>query len=200
MPRSDGFTLIEIVIATSILAFMMLTLHRVFLLSSSAWKKGDARIKMYQNGRVCLDVMSREIRCALIAPGNPHLVFNGGEDALSYISTFHRADESGEYDLCEVGYSLSSRGEVLRRLRTHLDPSSAGATSVLAGNILELDLSYNNGSVWLDTWDSRRGTPDNSADDCLPHAVRIRIIVRDEGLLESPLSLSAAVAIPTGGT
>jgi len=201
--RTDkrAFTLVEIIIATSILAFLMVTLHRVFLVSSSAWKKGDARIKMYQNGRVCLDVMSREIRCALISPGNSQLVFNGDEDALSYVSTFHKPDESGEFDLFEVGYSLSSQGQVLRRIKTHLDSFSArgGATSVLANNILELSFSYNNESVWQDRWDSSMGTPDNTKDDYLPQAVQIDIIVQDEQFLESPLLLSTAVTIPSGG-
>ncbi len=196
-----GFTLAEIIIATSILAFLMVTLHRVFLMSSSAWKKGDARIKMYQNGRVCLDVMSREIRCALISPGNSQLVFNGDEDALSYVSTFHKADESGEFDLFEVGYSLSSQGEVLRRIKTHLDSSTVrgGATSVLANNILELSFSYDNETIWQDRWDSSMGTPDNTKDDYLPQAVQINIIVQDEQFLEFPLFLSTAVTIPTGG-
>ncbi len=168
-----GFTLVEIIIATSILAFLMITLHRVFLVSSSAWKKGDARIRMYQNGRVSLDVMSREIRCALISPGSSQLAFKGDEDVLSYISTFGKAGQSGESDLAEVGYSLSSKGELLRRIKTHLDSSfgGGGATAVLASNILELSFSYDNEGVWLDRWDSSMGTDDSTKDDYLPQAV-----------------------------
>ena len=201
--RTDkrAFTLVEIIIATSILAFLMVTLHRVFWMSSSAWKKGDARIKMYQNGRVCLDVMSREIRCALISPGNSQLVFKGDEDALSYVSTFHKPDKPGEFDLFEIGYSLSSKGEVLRRIKTHLDSFSGrgGATAVLANSILELSFLYNNEGVWQDRWDSSLGTPDNTKDDYLPQAVQINIIVQDGQLLEFPLFLSTTVTIPTGG-
>mgnify|MGYP001246716252 CR=1 FL=1 len=179
----------------------MLTLHSVFLVSSFAWKKGDARIKMYQNGRVCLDVMSREIRCALISPGNSQLVFSGDEDALRYVSTFHKTDSSGEFDLFEVGYKLSSQGEILRRVRDHLDysPIGAGAASVLASNILELSFSYGNESACHDKWDSSMGTPDNTEDDYLPQAVQINIVVQDEQSLESPLSLSTILTIPTGG-
>jgi len=145
--------------------------------------------------------MSREVRCALISPGNSQLVFNGDEDALSYISTFYKPDESGEFDLLEVGYSLSSQGEILRRIKTHLisSPVKGGATSVLANNILELSFSYNNESAWQDRWDSSMGTPDNTKDDYLPQAVQINIIVQDGQLLESPLFLSTAVTIPTGG-
>lgn len=196
-----AFTLVEIIIATSILAFLMITLHRVFWASSSAWKKGDARIEMYQNGRVCLDVMSREIRCALISPGNSQLVFKGDEDALSYVSTFHKPNKTGEFDLFEIGYSLSSKGEVLRRAKAHLDssPGRGGATAVLANNILQLTFLYNNEGVWQDRWDSSLGTPDDTKDDYLPQAVQIDIIVQDEQGLESPLLLSTAVTIPTGG-
>ncbi len=197
----SGFTLLEIIIATSILVFLMITLHRVFLVSSSAWKKGNARIEMYQNGRVCLDVMSREIRCSLISPGNSQLAFKGDEEALSYVSTFGNSDGSGEFDLFEIGYSLSSNGELLRRIKSHLASSlvGGGATAVLASNILQLSFSYDNEGVWQDRWDSSMGTADNTKDDYLPQAVQISIIVQDEQLLESPLFLSTAVTIPTGG-
>jgi len=96
---------------------------------------------------------------------------------------------------------LSSQGQVLRRIKTDLDSSSArgGATSVLANNILELNFLYSNGGVWQDRWDSSLGTPDDTKDDYLPRAVQINIIAQDEELLESPLFLSTAVTIPTGG-
>ena len=43
------------------------------------------------------------------------------------------------------------------------------------------------------------GTPDNTEDDYLPQAVQISIVVQDEQSLESPLSLSTVLTIPTGG-
>jgi len=199
--KKESFTLIEVVIATSILTFLMVVLHHLFWASSSAWKKGDARLKMYQNARVCLDVMSREIRCALISPGNSHLIFKGAEDTLSYISTFHKPDEQGEFDLCEVSYSLSSQSELLKRTKTHFDsfPGQGGATAVLASNILELSFLYSDGGIWQKRWDSSLGTPDNTRDDCLPRTVSITIVAQDEHQLESPLLLSTIVTIPTSG-
>lgn len=199
--KKEAFTLIEVVIATFILAFLMIVLHHTFWASSSAWKKGDARLKMYQNARVCLDLMSREIRCALISPGNSRLVFKGEENALSYISTFHKPDKQSEFDLCQVSYGLSSRGEVLRRIKTNLAsyPGQGGATAVLANNILGLEFSYNDGRLWQKRWDSSSGTPDDTKNDYLPCAVKITIIAQDEQHLEAPLFLSTTVTLPTGG-
>jgi len=199
--KKAAFTLIEVVIATSILTFLMVVLHHTFWASSSAWKKGDARLKMYQNARVCLDLMSREIRCALISPGNPRLVFKGEENTLRYISTFHRPHKQGEFDLCEVSYSLSSRGEVLRRIKTNLAsyPGQDGATAVLASNILGLEFLYSDGSIWQERWDSSSGTPYNTKDDYLPCTVKIIVIAQDEQHLEPPLFLSTAVTLPTSG-
>lgn len=196
-----AFTLIEVIIATSILAFLMVVLHQFFWASSSAWKKGNERLKIYQNARVCLDTMSREIRCALISRGNSRLVFKGEKDALSYISTLNKPDERDEFDLCEIGYSLSSQDEVLRRIKVHLNsfPGGGGATAVLASNISELSFLYDSGDAWKERWDSTQGTPDDTTDDYLPQAVKITILAQDEQRRESPLLVSTIVTILTGG-
>lgn len=199
--KKGAFTLIEVIIATSILAFLMVVLHRFFLASSSAWKKGDERLKIYQNARVCLDMMSREIRCALISRGNSRLVFKGERDTLSYVSTLNKPDERDEFDLCEIGYSLSSKDEVLRRIKVHLNPfpGGGGTTAVLASNISGLGFLYGSGDAWKERWDSTQGTPDDTTDDYLPEAVKITILSQDEQHRESPLLVSTTITLPTGG-
>jgi len=194
-----GFTLVEVIIATAILAFLMGILYHVFWRSSSAWEKGDVRTRMYQSIRISLDVMSREIRCALISSGDSHLIFKGDKDALSYISASNKISKKGEFDLCEIGYSLSSHCELLRRIKACLDPSfgQGGATAVLADNVLGLSFLYYDENTWQERWDSTRGTPHNTTDDALPQAVKITIVTQDEQCLEAPLSLSTIVTLPT---
>ncbi len=197
--KETGFTLIEVIIATTILAFLMGVFYHVFWKSSSAWEKGNVRTRMYQSIRISLDVMSREIRCALISSGDPHLIFEGDKTTLNYISVSNKVSKKGEFDLCEIGYSLSSHRELLRRIKACLDPffGQGGAAAVLADNVLDLSFLYYDGDTWQERWDSTRGTSYNTTDDALPQAVKITIITQDEKYLEAPLSLSTIVTLPT---
>ena len=193
-----GFTLIEVILAISILAFLLTTLYYIFWKSSSAWEKGSARIRMYQNSRVCLDTMRREIKTAFISRGNPCLKLRGSRNTLSFISTLNRIGEKGEYDLCEIEYSLS-KSDLQRRIRVFLDPDSKknGVTNTVASNIVNLSFLYNGDDRWQESWDSTMGTENDTSDDALPQMIKITLTTYDERE-KKDLTLSTTVTLPTG--
>lgn len=193
-----GFTLIEVILATSILAFLLSTLYYIFWKSSSAWEKGNARIRMYQNSRVCLDIMSREIKTAFISRGNPCLKLKGNEDRLTFISTLNRIGEKGEYDLCEIEYSLSDNS-LRRRIKVFLGPDTKkdGTTNTIASNVVNLSFLYNGDDGWCKSWDSTMSTENNTSDDVLPQMIKITLTTYDERE-KKDLTLSTTVTLPTG--
>ncbi|MEA1963635.1 MAG: type II secretion system protein GspJ [Candidatus Aerophobetes bacterium] len=194
--KRKGFTLIEVILATSILAFLLATLYYIFWKSSSAWEKGNARIRMYQKSRACLDMMSREIKTAFISRGNPCLKLKGDKGRLTFISTSNKIGEKGEYDLCEIEYSLSN-SNLQRRIRASLDPDSKkkGATNTIASNVMNLSFSYNGNDGWQESWDSTMGTEDNTSNDVLPQLVRITLTTYDERE-KKDLTLSTVITLP----
>jgi len=195
--KEEAFTLVEIMVSCAILVILMGALYRVFWGSSAAWQKGEARTRMYQNARISLDLMSREIRAAFVSRGDPHLIFKGNESFLTFISVSNTPNTVGAYDLRRIEYSLS-QDRLCRRIETHLDSFSGGALATLAEGVLNLTFSYCSQDQWQGFWDSTKGTPDN-ADDSLPEAVKITISTQDEEAREPPLILSTVVYLPVRG-
>jgi len=197
MKRRGAFTLIEVILATSILAFLLSVLYYVFWRSSSAWEKGNAHIRMHQSGRVCLDIMSREIKTAFISKGNPYLKLKGNKNTLSFISTLNKIGKKGEYDLCEIEYNLNNNN-LQRRMKVFLDSDSKkdGATDIIASNVVNLKFLYNGDGGWCKSWDSTMGTENNTTDDVLPQMVRITLTIYDERE-QKDLILSTVVTLPT---
>jgi len=187
----------ELIIATSILTFLMSAIYFIFWKSLSIREKGDARTQMYQNARVCLDTMAREIRTAFINPSNPHLIFKGEKHSLYYISTSNKANKKGEYDLCEIGYKLEG-SKLQRRIKTILNSTSGtgGTTGTIAFPVVSLNFQYYNGSEWKKSWDSTMGTPEDTGDDRLPFAVKITLTTQDEQGEEVPITLSTTIYLP----
>jgi prepilin-type N-terminal cleavage/methylation domain-containing protein len=69
MPRTSypkGFTLVELLVAVTILAIIMAAFFTIFKGGTAAWQKGEVRTELVQNGRIALDRMASEIRCALL--------------------------------------------------------------------------------------------------------------------------------------
>lgn len=196
----EAFTLLEVLMATFIMASLMMVVSYVFWQSFSIWEKGDRRLKMCQNARFGIDVMNREIRAAFISKSNSCLFFKGDESTLNFISASHKANTKGEYDLCELRYYLKDF-HLKRMVKSHLDsrPGEGGSTAVLANGILELFFSYYSGKKWHTSWDSTMGTPDDIIDDALPRMVKIRLKSQDEESKEKPLVFSSIVYIPKSG-
>lgn len=192
--KERAFTLVEIIVSCAILVILMGALYRIFGAGSSAWQKGEARTRMYQNARIILDLMSREIKSAFISRGDPHLVFKGSESFLTFISASHTPDRTGEFDLRRIEYSLP-QDRLLRSVETRLGSFSGRATATLAEQVLNLTFSYWGQMEWQSFWDSTKGTPDRN-DDILPEAVKISISTQDEEAHEPPIILSTIVYIP----
>ena len=70
-----GVTLIELLVAVAITGLLMLGVIAAFQTTQRAAAIGEAREHMYQNARVALDLMAREIKSAHIDSRNRDLVF-----------------------------------------------------------------------------------------------------------------------------
>ena len=195
--REEAISLVEVLIATSILAFLMTVVYFIFYKGTFAWDKGSIRLQMYQNARSSLDIMKREIEVAFISPGDSSLIFRGEKNSLDYISASNKVKKSKQYDLCRIRYYLKEKN-LLREVKTFLDNEKHGGAGVIASDVLNLDFSYYNGYRWQKNWDSTAGTPDDTADDSLPSAVRISITLRDKEAKEKPATFSTIITLPIG--
>lgn len=65
-PKSvrQAFTLVELVVAMAIFSLMMMVLINIFTSSQRVWSTTAARNEMFENARIALDIMSRDLQVA----------------------------------------------------------------------------------------------------------------------------------------
>ena len=63
-----GFTLLELLVAMTILAIIGVALFTVFNQSTETWQRADTRTRQFVAGREALDLMASELRQAILAP------------------------------------------------------------------------------------------------------------------------------------
>lgn len=223
-----GFTLIEILIAMAILTIFIGSLFVVFKNSLEVWKKSEARLTVYQNARIVLEQMSREINCALVndSTGIKFVGFASGsgkksqKDEIYFTASF---ENSGQYDLCTIGYWLDEGDkELMHYLQRsmannpldfdfeNLSSASIGNRSSQLGlNVTDLQFRFqyrNSSSSWAVTetaaWDSGADNITNydsagnlKNPDGLPNAVEIMMTVQDSANKEQRI-FSTLVYIP----
>jgi len=59
-----AFTLVELVVAMAIFSLMMMVLINIFSSSQRVWSTTAARNEMFENARIALDIMSRDLQAA----------------------------------------------------------------------------------------------------------------------------------------
>jgi prepilin-type N-terminal cleavage/methylation domain-containing protein len=93
MNHRKGLTLVEVLVVVTILSVLALSVYTVFKSGVDAWSKAEERLDIYQNARVVLDQISRELAGAFVDGANAKLVGTPGAtptdpDTLEFITDF----------------------------------------------------------------------------------------------------------------
>lgn len=84
---SSAFTLIEMLVATAILAMLLIVLTSVIGKVSETWRWARVRADNYTKARISLDLLRRDLQASLLAVGLPGLQNAGGSPALEFYCT-----------------------------------------------------------------------------------------------------------------
>lgn len=177
-----GFTLIEVLLAVSILAFIVSVVYASFSTSSNNVKQAEKMRDSTDLARTLLIKMSDEITNAyvispVISNVVPTIFFGKKEevrtsseilrhDSLSLTTlTNWRRPNSKETDLWEVGYFFKEKadgtGSVLmrrekRELSRDVPALEGGVEYEITDKVASLQFRYSpDGATWYDEWDSR---------------------------------------------
>lgn len=90
-PRNAGFTLLEVMIATTLLAVMMLLLTGSLRIGASSWDAGEERITRASRMFIVQNFLRSHIGSLLpvtttLSDGQIVAVFRGGSDSLEYVA------------------------------------------------------------------------------------------------------------------
>ncbi len=200
--KQRGFTLVEILIAVTILASILVLVWGSFYQTFRAKRTVEAQMSRYRAGRVAMDRIVRDLSMAYlssnIVPGSeqtPRTFFDGVRrqdiDELKFTYFGHQRlyADAREADTAAVGYfgrrdpedahKLNLLRRETRRIQADNFDNITGEADLLCDDVVRLEFSYYHPDLkeWKETW---RTTQADGYPGRLPAKVRIRLIIRDD--------------------
>ena len=198
--RTVGFTLIEVMLATSILTVMVTLIWASFSITTKSKRRAEAISDRYHQVRLAMHRMAREISMAYLSKNdmvgtvNPRTMFMNKRstpiDELTFSSFAHMrmSEDAKECDQSLITYFGApdpedrSRMNLMRRETRRLGVEKPGedgpAYALLEGlEGLRFEFFDANANEWREQWStlSADGQPDR-----LPVKIRIFLTVKDE--------------------
>lgn len=177
----NGFTLIEVLVAVSLLAIVLIAVYGIFGGVNSAKLRLDRDSADYHLARVVIDRIGRELHGVYFRRGDQTTMFRGGvnehdEPFLELTTTAVTLLSATGSGISEVRYRLAPDLEVdkSRKVLLRSERSRQSATDPvddrmmrLAPDVASLSLRFFTNGRWQEQWDARQ--------DGLPQLVEISL-------------------------
>jgi general secretion pathway protein J len=194
-----GFTLVELIVAITVLAFVTLLLYGAFSTLKSS-RDGLARVQdRYREGRIAMARITRDLQSAYISqhiPTSPALIVQktafvgkvgmpGHRVDFNAFSNVRRDRNSHASDQVELSYYMADSpeqpgtNELLRRTSEYpdLEPGKGGRVEVVASDVDLFELEYLDATtgLWTENWDTTQAIGQTNR---LPLQVRVRLVMK----------------------
>jgi prepilin-type N-terminal cleavage/methylation domain-containing protein len=204
--RSAGFTLIEVMISSALMALILVSAYLCLGAGFSAQKLVEPRAEIIQNARVALALMSADLRAACPLSktddfiGATRMIGEIQADNLDFGTHNYTPRHAREGDFCQESFYLDKDLETgqfsLWRRRNPtiaLDALSGGSKEEIARGVVGLKLEYFDGLDWYSSWgeEKARQKAQTSARQKtnlvgLPEAVRITLLMDSNPKKKNP--------------
>jgi general secretion pathway protein J len=195
-----GFTLLELIIALSIVAALLAIAFGGLRVALAAWTQGEDRADAHQHLRGVAAVLARAVGSAYpyqasagLSP-EPVLLFRGAEQRLELVTQAPPFPPAVPVAFSAVAIGLENTTEgpalvIRQRVMPNRDPFSEGPAMLSDTGVTRLEFRYlNTSGTWQEAWDAE-------SENGLPRAVRITI-ASPRGRADSSIVLT--VALRTG--
>jgi len=184
MKRREGFTLLELLLAVSLSAVIILGLYSALQTGILSYDKIERASEVYQTARVILNRMETDLKNSYIYSQNDSS-FKGSKagQTMEFCSVLDIFEEAQSYIVpCRIKYELNN--QILKRtLYRGLQVSEENPlveAQELSSDIKELVLEFaylsedpNQNIEWQESWPAQQGKPDQQKG--LPLAVKIKL-------------------------
>ena len=179
-PRPRGFTLLELMLALSIVAVLMVIVSGGLRIGLTAWQRGEARTASLDRDRSLVVLLEGALAGAFpyrVTPGDaeqPRLLFEGQPDRLTFATLSPPLPTAAPAAFSVVSLAADPSGLVLRQ---QVLPSPVPLDRV-EPMLLDARTSAVRFRYLGQEPDSWEGTWDLSREDSLPRAVEITLVTR----------------------
>ena len=186
---SDGFTLIEMLVAASVSSIILLMVYTAYSSIIRTVNYGQRTASYYEELNMALRQIDYDIANTYWKKDRKNLIFicetRERSSVLDFVTSEYKNNRivdglkksNTASDIHEVSYYLKKdedRYNLIRRTDLHFDdnPTEGGTDGVLLDDVRSLKFEFKYRSDWKDSWDSRDVNK-------LPLAVRTSITVAD---------------------
>lgn len=172
----NGFTLVEIILALSIVGALLVVAFGGLRVAVSAWRRGDERAEIHQHHRSLTVTLSRAMSAAYPyragrAQGeSPVLLFKGDANRLEFVTQASPFPTPTPVAFTAVVIELHGDDRpaliIRQRVLPNYDPFTAATPVLEDDRVRALELSYLGDNGWQSAWDAQQ-------DGGLPRAIRI---------------------------
>ena len=190
--RTAGFTLLELLIALSIVGVLLVIAFGGLRMGIMAWTRGEDRADVQQRARGLSQILVRAVGGAypyqgvIVEGGEKRIFFNGAEQRVEFV-TQTPALPSGvpaAFTAVVIALEDDAQGRALvvrQRILPNREPFKEATVALRDPTVQGLELRYLNADgSWTDSWDV-------DTEKKLPSAIRIRVsTLRGDRLEPSP--------------
>ena len=203
-PRQRGFTLLEVVIALTIVATLLVVMFGGLRAGLTAWQRGDARAEVLDRTRSITQIVTRTLGAAhpymTSAQGGegPRLLFEGTPERVAFVTAAPPFPTAAPIAFTAVALSQDAGPvpglAVRQKPLPNGDPFDRGLQPALVdGTVSEVHFRYLRESdrAWIENWDT-------AEEKALPLAIEITLSIVQTGRSapQPPLIVSLPVRTP----
>jgi general secretion pathway protein J len=198
--RDRGFTLIEMLLALSIGAALLVVMFGGVRMGLAAWSRGEARAAALDHDRGLAQALGRAVagtypyRGALSEGVPVGIIFDGQPDRVTFVTVSPSIPAPVPIAFTAVSVSRDDQGLAVRQLALpNLEPLDRVAPVLVDSTVIAVRFRYlgQDPEAWQDRWDM-------SKEDSLPRAVEILLgaAVGSRGLEHPPLVVPIRTLTP----
>jgi general secretion pathway protein J len=200
MRRSRGFTLLEVLIALSIVGMLVTIAFGGLRVAMAAWRQGEDRAEAHQHVRAVAYTLSRALGAAYPYRGtqglSPELVvlFGGADKRLEFVTQAAPLPLQAPIAFTAVVIALDDGNEpglvVRQRALPNRDPFTQGEIVMRDPGVTSLAFKFlTDDGDWVDTWNGQEAKT-------IPRAIQLRLGVTVNGRAQTlpPISVSVRAA------